>query len=328
MTLSRYQSVRPVPIFFIALFLVFPGVLPRAENIAKDFVVDVNGTKLSATDAKARVDARLEALGDIVPAEQIDAYRVHVEKKVHEDFIREVLLQAKVNKAGVEVTEKEIEAVIQTMRENLPPSVQFEDFLKMQGLDDQDYRKILSLELAAHKLPDIRKVSAEDVAAYYEEKKEQMNVPETVRARHILISFGGDDDDASKAEKKAKIEEIRKGLLDGADFGETAKKYSACPSSQKGGDLGAVGRGSMVPSFDRAAVSQEVGESGESVESKFGYHLIEVTEKNEGQERSLENVRDQIEMFLWNRSLSEYVQSLRADAKIQYSDQAENSAGP
>ena len=91
----------------------------------------------------------------------------------------------------------------------------------------------------------------------------------TARARHILVA-----DEQACLDLKTEIE-------GGADFGELAKQHSQCPSGQRGGDLGSFGRGQMVPEFDKVVFSADVGSVEGPVKTQFGYHLLEVTERNE-----------------------------------------------
>lgn len=88
-----------------------------------------------------------------------------------------------------------------------------------------------------------------------------------VRACHILVST---EDEANF---------ILRELKAGKDFGELAKKHSACPSKAQGGDLGFFGKGQMVKEFEDAAFTQKVGEVSKPVKTQFGYHLIKVTGK-------------------------------------------------
>ncbi len=90
----------------------------------------------------------------------------------------------------------------------------------------------------------------------------------SAKARHILVST-----EAQCVELKAKIEA-------GADFADVAKQHSSCPSSRQGGDLGEFGPGMMVPEFDKVVFSAEVGKVQGPVKTQFGYHLLEVTERN------------------------------------------------
>ncbi len=86
-----------------------------------------------------------------------------------------------------------------------------------------------------------------------------------IQARHILV------------EQRYEADDLKKKLDQGADFGELAKKFSQCPSSRAGGDLGSFGKGRMVPSFDEAAFGLGVGDISEPVRTQFGYHLIQRT---------------------------------------------------
>jgi parvulin-like peptidyl-prolyl isomerase len=123
-----------------------------------------------------------------------------------------------------------------------------------------------------------------DMAAYYEQNKQQY---EKVKARHILLRFQGSpvpakegQKDLTKEEAKAKAEELKKAIDGGADFAELAKKESDdAGSGANGGDLGAFGRGMMVPPFEQAAFALPIGKTSDPVESQFGYHIIQVQEK-------------------------------------------------
>ncbi|MDH3588877.1 MAG: peptidylprolyl isomerase [Gammaproteobacteria bacterium] len=91
----------------------------------------------------------------------------------------------------------------------------------------------------------------------------------TASARHILVP-----DENTCTELKTQIES-------GADFADLAKQHSQCPSGQRGGDLGQFSRGQMVPEFDQVVFSGEVGAIHGPVKTQFGYHLIEVTQRDD-----------------------------------------------
>ncbi|WP_299176564.1 peptidylprolyl isomerase [uncultured Neptuniibacter sp.] len=88
-------------------------------------------------------------------------------------------------------------------------------------------------------------------------------------ARHILV-----DTEAQCIQLKTDIE-------NGLDFAEAAKQHSSCPSGGQGGDLGSFGRGQMVPEFDKAVFTGEVGVVQGPIQTQFGYHLLEVTSRED-----------------------------------------------
>ena len=88
-------------------------------------------------------------------------------------------------------------------------------------------------------------------------------------ARHILVNT----EDQCNALKK-QIEE-------GADFADVAREHSTCPSGRKGGELGTFGPGQMVKEFDDVVFSGEVKKVLGPVKTQFGYHLLEVTSRED-----------------------------------------------
>lgn len=88
-------------------------------------------------------------------------------------------------------------------------------------------------------------------------------------ARHILVPS-----EEKASELKAQIEA-------GADFAEVAKANSTCPSARQGGDLGSFGPGQMVKEFDTVVFSAPVGTVEGPVKTQFGFHLIEVTSRED-----------------------------------------------
>jgi len=90
----------------------------------------------------------------------------------------------------------------------------------------------------------------------------------TASARHILVA-----DEAQCAALKKEIEE-------GADFADIAKQHSSCPSAQKGGDLGKFRERQMVKEFNDVVFSAALDQVHGPIKTKFGYHLIEITERS------------------------------------------------
>jgi peptidyl-prolyl cis-trans isomerase C len=288
--------------------------------------VKVNGKELTAGDADEQVNAILAGVSSQLPPGQADSLRPQIREQVQEQFVMKTLLESETSKRGIEVTDTEIDALIEETQTRLPPGVTLEQVRNMRGLDEAGFREEVKLQAAVKKLVDAQVdtagVTDEEVAAAYEQNKEQMQVPETVEARHILLKFDQGEDDAGKAAKRTAMEAIRKELAEGADFAELAGSKSDCPSKAQGGNLGTFARGQMVPPFEQAAFSQEVGTVGEIVETQFGYHVIEVTQKNEAQTRNLEDVKEALTEDVLNRKRGEAFQTtieeLKAAADISY----------
>lgn len=123
----------------------------------------------------------------------------------------------------------------------------------------------------------------------YRAQPDRYSLPEQVQVRHILIA-GKDEKSRETAEK------LLKDLKSGANFAELAKAHSADPgSAQKGGDLGSFARGRMVPEFEKAAFELKTpGELSDVVSTQFGFHILQLVERQAPRARPYEEVRKDI----------------------------------
>lgn len=176
-------------------------------------------------------------------------------------------------------------------------------------------------------IKDMDEENAQDITIIAQKFKEITG--ERIRARHILFKV---EDNANMVEKNKvlkKAQGVKKEIDSGTDFEELAQKYSDDKeSAQKGGDLGYIVKGWMLPEFESKAFSINVGEVSEPVETKFGYHIIKIEEKRAAQKLKLENVRDEIEQYLVNsefrKELLKLVKELKTTAKIQIFSEDKN----
>ncbi len=148
----------------------------------------------------------------------------------------------------------------------------------------EEFKKITLIGLLLEKeIEEKAKVSDADVKKYYDEHKAEMTQGGQIRASHILVKT---EDEANKI-----LEQIKKG----GDFGKLAKEKSIDKASGgNGGDVGFFSKGQMVPEFENAASRLKVGEVGGPVKTRFGYHIIKVTGKKEGQIVEFDKIKDML----------------------------------
>ena len=92
----------------------------------------------------------------------------------------------------------------------------------------------------------------------------------TAAARHILV----EDEQVCK--------DLKEQIINGdTTFEDAAGSYSQCPSGDEGGALGTFSEGQMVPEFDKVVFNDEVGVVHGPVKTQFGYHLLEITARND-----------------------------------------------
>lgn len=150
------------------------------------------------------------------------------------------------------------------------------------------------------------KVTDQEVQQYYNQHKAEYQVPDQARARHILIKVSAGADAKTDAAAKAKAESILKQIKpDGSNFGDLAKKYSDDPGSKDaGGELGFAKRGMMVKEFDNAIFTQKIGEYA-IVKTQFGYHIVQVEERQQAHAQSLAEVQPTIQITLIRQKVAQ-----------------------
>jgi peptidyl-prolyl cis-trans isomerase D len=159
-------------------------------------------------------------------------------------------------------------------------------------------------------------VDDSEIQRYYATHAEQYKVPDRVRARHILISMpkpgpDGKVDPKAVDEAKAKAQDIDKqAKAPGANFAELANKYSQDPGNKdakgegRGGELGWFGHGAMVAEFDKAAFALSPGQVSDVVQTPFGFHVIQVEEKEAAKTKPVSEVKAEIEPIIKAEKIS------------------------
>ena len=174
-----------------------------------------------------------------------------------------------------------------------------------------DLRRRLVVQRVVKKLQDLPPVTDEQVKAYYDANGDKYSTT-TIKARHILVK------------DEAKAHELQAQLKQAPDqFAELAKANSAdTASARKGGDLGFFGRGRMVPEFEVAAFAlKSPGEISEVVKTPYGYHIIQLEERRDGDQRPFDQVKEQIRATLRNEAMQDktkaYYDQLKQAANLQ-----------
>jgi len=292
-----------------------------------DIIVNVDGTALTRGELEQEIDRRIEMLGDRIPPEQLSQNLPQIKQNLMENIIRQfvdrTLILNEADRLNIQVNTTDISNAYKKIEASLPPGITLEEAMSQSPLGKDEIKKEIDLSIRINKffetmLSNKWAVTTEEIKSFIAENKDSLKVPETVEARHILIQFDQNDDEKTKVEKKAKIEEIRKKIINGANFAEMAKQYSDCPSSQNGGNLGKFPRGQMVQAFEDAAFSQPVNEIGKVIESPFGYHIIQVLEHQKESIMSDDQITELIRNQKMQKGAIELIKELRNKAKITY----------
>jgi len=167
-------------------------------------------------------------------------------------------------------------------------------------------------------------VAETQLRQFYEARKDTFRTAERVKVRHILFKTQGvAKEDVPKI--RAKAEDVLKQIKGGADFAKMAEKYSEDPSNAKnGGDLGWVVRGQMVKEFEQAAFTQKPKEIGDLVTTTYGFHIVQVMEKQEARLQPFDEVKPIIAAELGRQQANDKVQTVADEARAELAKAPQN----
>jgi peptidyl-prolyl cis-trans isomerase C len=317
---------------------------------ANDVAVTVNGVEITERQVEEAIDAELQRMAaggaKIYPALR-EQFKRQMRPQIVDRMVVDQLLTEQIQASNIVITTEDVNEYLRQSGAQQQPPLSLEDIKALVEARGQNFGEMVrqlqsSRGMMYQKLMEMQfetkaDVNETDARKYYSENPSEFNTPEQVRASQILISTGTSDPNADpnqvKAQAKARAESLLKQIKqDGADFATLAKANSKHSTAKNGGDLGFFGRGENDPSFDKAAFDLKVGQVSGVVETRWGYHIIRVTDRREAQVITFEETRDKIIGWLKQRKQREivrqYVDSLKEKAKIVYPPGKEPAAGP
>jgi peptidyl-prolyl cis-trans isomerase C len=319
------KAVLTLLLGFVVSFSLNISVAVAAANKIGVAAV-VNGQEIKSEKLQKAVDAHLQQQGTNVGAIRDPKKYKEVREKVLDVLIGQKLLWQSAKKNKLVASDEEVAQLYQQYASQYPNEDAFKKKMQQEGFTEKAYREELRQQLSAkkyvqEKIVKTQTVELKEIDAFYDENKEKFKMPELVHARHILITLDKDADKKQKQQASETLKKLKKELAKGADFAELAKKHSKGPSAPKGGDLGFFRRGQMVKPFEDAVFKLKPGEVSDIVETRFGYHLIKLEEKQPSRVIAKEEVAGRIEGYLlqvkYEESLNKEIELLKKNAKIE-----------
>jgi peptidyl-prolyl cis-trans isomerase D len=279
--------------------LSFPYFKDEKGNfIGRDEVRErLRGSRMSEREfAEAvREDVLLQKLNDVM------AHNAYVSDADVERAFREQNEKAKIR--FVQLPGTELGAVFASQDEIQRYFTENGDKYKKPEQRIVDY-----LLVDTNKVRETLEVPEAQIVEFYEKNKDATyTTQEQVRARHILLRVKPERNEAAS---EAKARELKAQIESGTDFATLAQQFSDDESNaSRGGDLGYFGRGQMVPAFSSAAFDAQINAVVGPVKTDFGYHLIQVLDKQATQVRPFEEVKTGIKARLQNEQLTPLVEA-------------------
>ena len=309
----------------LTAFLIFLLPIHSAAQEPVEQIATVNADVISRQDLDREmklVALKLARQGRPVDDTLLKRY----EGSIRETLIKRRLLLQQAQSKDIQVKSSQVAKALAEFKAAFKSADAYQSALKDMGftaemLESQIRDGLTIKTLIDNEVTHTLSLSDTQIRAYYDDNPSLFQRPEQVKASHILIAVQQGDDENQKAEALAAIQALKVRIDNGENFANLAMEHSACPSKAKGGDLGFFGKEQMVPPFSEAAFALEPGQVSNVVQTRFGYHLIRLTEKEEAQIMAFTDVKEAIATRLRqeqeSKKIDAYLEKLKEHADIK-----------
>ncbi len=324
MTVNQPKT-NPAAAFAMLAMLLFAPAITMAAEAPGERIALVNESVVLRQDLDREmklVSLKLARQGRPVDAAQLKQY----EGNIRENLINRALLLQQSKSMGIDVKDNLVAKALDEFKAGFPDEKAYQRALTDMGFTEEMLQGQIKNGLTIKTLIEkevMQKISLSDqqVRSFYDNNPNLFRRPEQVKASHILVQVPANAAEAKQAEALAVIQELKRRIDNGENFASLAMESSDCPSKAKGGDLGFFSREQMVEPFSQAAFALQPGQTSDVVQTRFGYHLIRVTERQEEQDMAFNDVKEGITARLRQEQegakIEAYLEKLKEHADIK-----------
>ncbi len=285
----------------------FAPLAAESAHLADRIVAVVNSEVIMLSEIKAETAAEGKRLQEQYRGAELQRRLQQVEYMALTRMIERKLQMQLAKSKGVDVTDEEL---TQAVRE-----------LQSQGekvdIGSPEDKKSLKEQLTLMKVVDreVRSsvmVSETEMKRYYEQHRGRFSLPEEYRLSQILIRPRNGEE---PAQIQAKAEVVYAALKQGADFADLTLRHSDGAEATRGGSLGFVRQGELLPPIERAVAALQPGEISEPVTTTEGIHILRLDEKKPSQFRPFAEVKTEMQGVVFQQKSEDIYQLWMANLK-------------
>lgn len=278
-----------------------------AAYLADRIVAVVNAEVITLSELKAAIAKEEAQLKERFEGEQLERQLQQLEYEALNVMIEHKLQLQTAESIGVKVSQDEVSQAIQELSR------------RGEGIDPSDpdaqqnvRKRLMLMKLLDREVRSGVMISDEDMRAYYEAHQEQFAFPREYRISQILIRPRAGEDDQAAHERAATVLQA---LQNGADFGDLAVRHSEGAEAVRGGTLGTVREGEILPAIENLIKTMEPGEISDPLHTPLGLHIIRLDERKPLRIRPLDAVGQQIREQLYYEKTQEMYRTWIAELK-------------
>ncbi|HZX36448.1 MAG TPA: peptidyl-prolyl cis-trans isomerase [Thermodesulfobacteriota bacterium] len=293
---SRRFSAKVMVPALVAALMFTPWA--RAETVDR-IVAVVNSEIITLSELNA---ATAIVMGGLKGKISADA-SAEDKSRILDRLIEKALMKQSAEKAGIEVSEKEIDNAVEDIKkENSMTQDSLLVALANNGLTYASYREQMREEIRQVKFMDRQfrsgiNITDEDVTNYYKQNLKDFYGEPSLRIKVILI--------ANDEHKEERLNAVIEGIKNGIEFSTLAGEYSSSPSAKHGGDIGYVKKDELDPGLREIAEALAPGEISPSIETPNGTYFLQLVEKKEGESAPPDETKKKIKMLLFQKAATE-----------------------
>lgn len=310
----------------IAFLIALTAAAASAADVVEAVVIRVGDRIVTRTQYLKRLHDGYNEIQQTLPPDQQAAKKEEFRKSLVNDLIAELLIKDRADRLGLTVTADELKDATDRLKQQygLTTDQQFEESLKKSGLTRADMEArlrdtILMNKVFGHELRPRQDATDKELRERYDREKERYRLPERAHLREIIILKPDNAAGAEQARQHA--DQIAEQARGGADFTLLAKTASEAPTKDKGGDLGEVARGELLPALDKAVFNSTPGTVLGPIEARSAFHILKVETRLPSEIPAFESLKEKLRKDAsddaWQRDYKAYIERLRKDAFIQ-----------
>jgi parvulin-like peptidyl-prolyl isomerase len=319
--------------FYKRIVLILLGVIllcaPVRAEVVDKIVAVVNDEIITLYEFNTAFEPYRKNIENTYKGTDKEAVIKQTKEAFLQRLIDNILIEqeAKKSGAGIIVKDEEVMEVLQDVSAKQKLSMQkYLKNLAQEGNSLESVKKeirgqMMRARLLRREVKSKILVSDEEIGEYYNKNRQDYEGKETVRIKQILLLLPPDANKTIIAKVKNEALQLYKRVINGESFDLLVVKYSQGPEAAQGGDVGFIGRGTIIPEVEAAAFSLPVGQVSEVIESSVGFHIIQVVDKKGAGLKPIAAVREEIKTKIEDEKLDkkfdEWIASVRAKSHIE-----------
>ncbi|HEX2061529.1 MAG TPA: peptidylprolyl isomerase [Thermoanaerobaculia bacterium] len=312
-----------------ALAIALTATAASAE-VLEGIVVRVGDRIITRSQYERRLRDTWAEIERTAPPEKRVAMKEEARLGLVNELVSELLIKDRADRLNITVTEAEINEAVNRLKQQygIASDEQFEQSLRSSGLTRADMEARLRDTLITNKVfgRELRQrdqLTDAELRERYNREKEQYRLPERAHLREIVILK---PESGSIEEARTRANEVAEAARKpGTDFANLATTMSESGTRDKGGDLGEINRGDLVPALDQAVFSAQTGAVIGPVETKSAWVIMKVEQRLPSEVPAFESIKNKLRQDAneetFERDYKAYIDTLRKDAFIQINEQ-------